>query len=583
MNIHEHDEKNQENKPLMRLVSAPEFPQPMQRPYWACYQSQTGQFEAGVWFHTTRKTKEGETFDVNTRVCDPLEVVAITRADDGSGFGRLLKFKNSDGKQIDWAMPAVLLAGRPDDLLKHLLDVGFRVEYTQRAQVPAYINWCNPTRRMLAAHRVGWHGLDYVTPAGAIGEGAESVIYQGEIGAHGFSSGGTLGGWQNGIGKLLTGNPLLMLAVGTGLAGPLLHFIDLSGGGFHIVGQSSTGKTTLAEVLASVWGKPSEFMLKWNSTAKGLESVAASRNDSALVLDEIGIADPYDVSRVVYSVTDGVGRQRARQDGGSARRQTWRTMLFSTGEITLETKMGETGQRTQAGQVVRLINLDANRKHGALDTLHHHTNGGDLSKELHHCAAKNYGYLGPEFVRRLIEGNETDAIADGFKTALRYFNAPNGQPERVAQRFAVVAVALEFAAAFELLPLAEGEATDAMASLFSAWLAGNGTGPSENQKILTAIADFIDRHEARFQRIECLDPVRDRAGYIENDSGQTLYLFNKSGLEEATKGYEFKQVQQVLRESGAVEKHDENRLTLRKRLAGGGRVAVYAINPAKLK
>lgn len=583
----------EENSPTpLRLVSELTYPAPNERPYWACYHTQQGRFAPGVWHHDK---------EADTHVCAPLEVEALTESKE-EGFGMLLTFvkRKKGGEKVRWLMPIALTGGKPEELNKALMTKGLRIfvdkDQQQRALVQRFLNSLEPERTVTVTHDVGWHDTDdrgyktFVLPGEVIAaDGADDVFFSGDTNPQDFRKAGTIEGWQHDIGALLPGNPLLMLAVGVGLAGPLLDMVGELGGGFHIVGASSTGKTTLAEVLASVWGKPSGFVLKWNATANGIEAVAASRNDTVLALDEIGIADSYDVSRVVYSVCDGTGRQRAQKDGTTAHRPTWRTLLFSTGEITLETKMGEAGKRTQAGQAVRLATLEATRPYGAWDALHSFQDGGELSKALRHSAASHYGHMGPAFVRTLLESGTTRAeIIEDFRDCLATFKETNGksltgQPERVAQRFALVAVALELAVRLGLLPLAQGEAHAAMAGLFHDWLATNGTGPSEAQRILTAIRDFIDRHAARFQSTAVGSvPVPNRAGFFECDGGSALYLFTKGGLEEATAGFEPRQVQKVLSEAGAIVRGEDGTLT-RKKSVNGERGRFYFINPEKLQ
>ena len=54
---------------------------------------------------------------------------------------------------------------------------------------------------------------------------------------------------------LASGHVLLTLAISAALAGPLLHLAGYEGGGVHSLGQSSTGKTTVLRLAASVWGR----------------------------------------------------------------------------------------------------------------------------------------------------------------------------------------------------------------------------------------------------------------------------------------------------------------------------------------
>ena len=45
-----------------------------------------------------------------------------------------------------------------------------------------------------------------------------------------------------------------MFVLCAAFAGPLLPKLDIEAGGFHLVGCSSVGKTTLLDVAGSVWG-----------------------------------------------------------------------------------------------------------------------------------------------------------------------------------------------------------------------------------------------------------------------------------------------------------------------------------------
>jgi putative DNA primase/helicase len=50
---------------------------------------------------------------------------------------------------------------------------------------------------------------------------------------------------ESGIGGLAEGNSRLIFALSAAVAAPRLYVLDAESGGFHIVGASSIGKTTL--------------------------------------------------------------------------------------------------------------------------------------------------------------------------------------------------------------------------------------------------------------------------------------------------------------------------------------------------
>lgn len=258
----------------------------------------------GVWLHSTWDSKLGEQ-STHEWICGPLEVEAITRSLQSTDYGRLISFINLDGQERKWAMPNLLLAGKSDSILGTLLTMGLDVSYEHRTKITAFIAGQRPTARVIAATETGWHGDKlFIMPRQNIGEG--QAVYQSEDATQDdYRVGGTLHGWQSSIGSMCAGNPLLLLSICTSLAGPILFHVQMKGGGFHLVGDSSTGKTIATIAGASVWGHGEKFLRTWLATGNGLEGIANERNDTILALDEIGEADAREVGAVVYALANG--------------------------------------------------------------------------------------------------------------------------------------------------------------------------------------------------------------------------------------------------------------------------------------
>jgi putative DNA primase/helicase len=367
-----------------------------------------------------------------------------------------------------------------------------------------------PKRQVRCALSVGWCGADYVLPDEVIGPGASGVIFQsGERGPDEHTRSGTFDGWQQGIASRAVGNPLLMLALSASFAGPLLGRCNAEGGGVHLVGDSSTGKTTAIEAACATWGSPS-FRRSWRATANGMEGAAAMFNDCLLALDEISEADPREVGAIVYALGNGRGKQRASRSGAARGVTQWRTFILSSGERTIETTMGEAGHRIKAGQSVRLLDIPASRTYGAWDTLHGFPSGNAMSDALKRTAATHYGHAGRAFLHKLTR--DTRDFAERLNTikSLPMFTADDGegQDRRAAGRFALLALAGELATEYGLTGWPEGAVLDAAAECFRAWRAARGRGNDERRKILDQVAGFIERHgDSRFS-------VSDQASHL---------------------------------------------------------------------
>lgn len=580
------------------------------RPSWATYcrwvQTLGGHVLApGLYFHGIRDDAETDTL-----ICSPLEVLAVTCDERGENFGRLLRLlpKGADAWR-EWAAPMEMLAGDGSELRAVLLSLGATIPHKQRQALMDYLMTSSPERHAMAATRTGWHGRAlFVMPRQVIGAG--DVVFQStEAGGHEYDRSGDLDGWQTEVAARCLGNPVLILAVCAALAGPLLELLDVDGGGFHLLGDSSSGKSIALAVAASVWGRPRDFLRTWNATSTGLEGVATLRNDTLLVLDEIGEAKAQDVGGIIYALGNGTGRQRGKVSGLPRPVQKWRVMVLSSGELTLSKHMESAGMRSKAGQELRLLDVPAYRRYGAYDDLHglalEHDPASEDSRKgagrafadsLKRATAKHYGHAGPAFVDLLVQlAQGDDAARDQAAAELEAAYAamrqafPNGtgQEARAVARFAIAALAGEMAIDAELLPWPKGAALAAMRELSSAWSDFRGRGQSEDAKIIRAVSAFIDRYAARFANAEGTDAgmVHDRAGWWRAHGEGRLYLFTPQALAEAAQGFDLKRVLTCLDSAGAIAERDKDRagrLTKRVRITGEGSPRVYVINPAAL-
>jgi putative DNA primase/helicase len=512
-------------------------------------------YAAGVWYFDI--TKEGTM--ASTRICSPLHIEAVTFDGQQRNFGRMLRLRNTLGNWRVWAMPMEMLRGAADDLRGELLAMGVEIDPGQRSRrlLSTYLQSEPPKRTMRCALQVGWCEGSFILPDAVIGPKASEIIFQsGECGHDEHTTAGTLEGWRQEISSRAVGNPLLLMALSASFAGPLLALCNLEGGGLHFVGDSSTGKTTLLEAACSVWGGPN-YRRSWRATANGMEGAAALFNDCLLALDEISECNPHEVGAVTYALSNGRGKQRAGR-GGNARAVTrWRCFVLSSGERSIETTMHEVGQRTKAGQAVRMLDISASRKYGAWDMLYQSKNGTAFSDAIKQAVVAHHGHVGRAFLVKLThDDRKLSERFERFK-ALNQFAAKGseGQEKRAGARFALMALAGELATEYGLTGWHPGSATKAAAKGFMIWRASRGGGNNERAQILDQVSAFIERHgDSRFTRANSTNDiiVRERAGWWEADDDNRTYLFMASGMREALKGFDFGRALDVLQEAGAL-------------------------------
>lgn len=566
-----------------------------ERPGWGVYESavrnEKGRLlKPGVYWHNVKADEEGEEGErhlTDEWISSPVTVLARTINSDDGSEGRLLRLMTHGGAK-EWVLPMEVFGGSGEDARRSLFALGVLIGPRKRGAFMEYLLEHQPRRTIATTHRPGWHESGvFVLPNRIIG--GDGVRYQ-TVGRtpNIYASGGSLAQWQTQVAALCLGNPVLMLGIGCALAGPLLSLVGVNGGGVHLVGDSSSGKSLAQLVASSVWGDPGVFAASWDMTKGGLEIEAASRNDTLLCLDEIKRADPRRVQEMAYALANGQGKGTMTREREGRAKLNWRLLTLSSGERSLSEHAAIGGNPAHAGAELRMVDVNAGtRTYRAFDELHGMT-GEDFHRALTVAASRHFGHLGAAFVERLTAGNDRDTLLEDFAKVRAHFTVESAQAGRVADRFAVIALAGEMAIAYGLLPWPVSTSLEASLLLYREWLERVGSGNAEDRQILAAITSFIERHgSSRFSAIdgsEAESRVFDRAGYWEIEPHRRLYLFNKSGLIEAAAGFGQGRIVKALESAGALAKRDtdRNRHTKKYRLPGGGSAGLYVIDPERL-
>lgn len=515
----------------------------------------------GVWFFTVKHGKgDAPSALIQQWICSPLHLEAVTADGQSNNFGRLLRFKNTHGRWREWAMPMELLRGAGDELRGELLSMGAEIDpQAGRSLLAQYLQSKPPKRKIHCATQVGWCGESFVLPDTVIGAAASDVVFQsGERGHDEFTRAGTLVGWQSEISARAVGNPLLVLALSASFTGAMLARCNGESGGMHLVGDSSTGKTTALEAACATWGGAG-YRRSWRATSNGMEGAASLFNDGLLALDEISECDPREVGAIIYALGNGRGKQRAGRTGNARGVTRWRCFVLSSGERTISTAMAEGGARAKAGQSVRMLDIPAARLFGAWDNLHGLQTGAAFSDAIKRASVTHHGHAGRAFLEKLTrDKRDFCEYLERFKALPGLFvDGGEGQHKRAAARFALVALAGEIATEYGVTGWQEGAAIEAAAVGFKAWRSLRGHGNDERRQILELVSGFIARHgDSRFSNAdvgETSDAMRiNRAGWWRDDDAGRRYLFNSEGLREAVKGFDFKRALDILQEAGAL-------------------------------
>jgi len=463
--------------------------------------------ERGVWYHGF--SQHGDPLSP-LWICSPLRVTADTSDINDTGCGYLLEFEGMRGSEKRWAMPANMLAGDGTAYRSALLDMGLKIGPSAQARtlLGVYIQTQKPDKFVRCTDRIGWHDDVYVLPDRTIGEGEELVMFQSAAGsASHFKQRGSLDEWKSEVADLCRGNSRLLFCVSAAFAAPLLYHSGVASGGFHIWGDSSSGKSTAFKVAGSVYGGK-DYARNWRMTDNALEIVAAQHSDALLLLDEIAQVDPKVVGDTVYMLANESGKGRATQGAAARRTYTWRVLFLSDGEVSLANHMSEAGKGTRGGHDVRLAHIaaDAGKGFGVYEDLHDFADGAALSNHLVRMSQQYYGAAGVAFIEWAVSKAMDGTLSQGLRSRVERLTremcpeGAHGQVSRVASRFALVGVAGELATGAGITGWAQGEAVAAACACFEAWLEGRGgAGNTEHTAILRQVSGFFQAHgDSRF-------------------------------------------------------------------------------------
>ncbi|HDE7998258.1 TPA: DUF927 domain-containing protein [Staphylococcus aureus] len=246
---------------------------------------------------------------------------------------------------------------------------------------------------------------------------------------------GTFDNWFNMYLEEVKGSLLLELAVVFGISALVTSFlkhkhdVEFAGIIFSFTGQSSTGKSTAAALAVSVAGNPTKgnetLFRSWNATRNALEGYLSNNFGIPIVFDELSSATFKDTTGLLYSITEGQGRQRSNVHGEVKTPKNWGTSVISTSEHSI---FNDSAQND--GLRVRTIEINEQFTTNA-------TNADNIKK----AVALNYGHVLPLVAKYLI--NREDEVIQWFYKEVDWFEAKlkdetNNTGIRMFKRYAVI-------------------------------------------------------------------------------------------------------------------------------------------------
>ena len=275
-----------------------------------------------------------------------------------------------------------------------LSQFGIEVTSDNAKNMVRYISDCvglnpltlNPKKSI---NRLGWVGNSF-TPY------ADDIRYEGDMDYEAIfrnvKEAGSFETWLNLCADLRKNIPLRMMMAAS-FASVLLEPLKVLPFVLHVWGTTGTCKTVALMVSMSIWGNPKMggLVKTMNMTRNAIMRNAAFLCSIPFAGDELQtIKDKWqgNFDQLIYQITEGVDRGRARAYGGVEETRTWKNSFLFTGEEPV-TKANSGG-----GSKNRVIEI-------AID--------GPLVEDGHYVSSivqENYGFAGRKLVEYIQEAEE---------------------------------------------------------------------------------------------------------------------------------------------------------------------------------
>ena len=261
---------------------------------------------------------------------------------------------------------------------------------------------------------------------------------------HEYGSNGSREDYMKVLQSEVIGNRNLEFALTLGFAGPIISLLadytSLPVVMVDMAGKSSSGKSTSLTLIASVWGKGeisnSSTIKTFNNTKNALMGELSGMQGMPVMFDDHESEQTdkelskKQFTSLIYSISQGGDKGRCDSDGNVKHlAKDFSTIVVTTGEVCILDKAG-----TNLGLQPRVLRFE--------DVPW--TSSKENAEKISSCAKKNYGFLGPEFIKVL--NNYSDEVLEQMYDSKRKIlldclgNIKNSLIERQSKAYALILI-----------------------------------------------------------------------------------------------------------------------------------------------
>jgi len=186
-----------------------------------------------------------------------------------------------------------------------------------------------------------------------------------------------------------------MFALAVGFSGPLYAFTGLKGLAVSLYGPTGGGKSLAQMWIQSIFGNPDKLHFAAKFTQNSLFGRMGMYAHMPMTIDEVTMMDDREVGDFVYWVSQGRDKARMTRTAEERDAKTWAMPVIVSTNKSMTSKLIASGLDTDA-QLARILEI-------SVPPSRIFTADSTAGRKVYEFINANYGHVGREFIKRLLE------------------------------------------------------------------------------------------------------------------------------------------------------------------------------------
>jgi hypothetical protein len=225
-----------------------------------------------------------------------------------------------------------------------------------------------------------------------------------------------------------------MFALAVGFSGPLYAFTGLKGLTVSLYGPTGGGKSLAQMWIQSIYGNPDKLHFAAKFTQNSLFGRMGLYSHMPMTIDEVTMMDNKEVGDFAYWVSQGRDKARMNRNAEERDAKTWALPVIVSTNKSMNSKLIASGLDTDA-QLARILEV-------SVPPSKLFTKDSSAGRKIYEFINANYGHVGREFIKRLLELGETGiraAIAQATEDFRGKYKAQFSGEERFWEQSIILA------------------------------------------------------------------------------------------------------------------------------------------------